>query len=97
MLPQIRSAEVPIAEAMLQELIAVSETMTAVDEDDVRLEGKLNLLLELITVLDRRHVGTAGNGNLVHRIITGWRSPLCHRCTVKLQRQHLTWCHIPDL
>ena len=62
----------PIAEAMLSGLVAVSGSLTAVDEEDARLEGKLGLLLELVTVLDRRHIGTASGGGLVHRIITGW-------------------------
>ena len=69
---QIKAVEVPIAEAMLSGLVAVSGSLTAVDEEDARLEGKLGLLLELVTVLDRRHIGTASGGGLVHRIITGW-------------------------
>ena len=69
---QINAVEIPVAEAMLSGLVAVSGSLTAVDEDDARLEGKLGLLLELVTVLDRRHIGTASGGGLVHRIIAGW-------------------------
>lgn len=71
--PQIKALELATAEGMLSELTQLSETMSAVNEEDCRLEGKLHLLLELITVLDRRHVGSPDSGNLVHRIVTGER------------------------
>ena len=92
----MREREEQIAEQMLTDLVELTPSLRAVDEDDLRLEGKLALLLELVTVLGRWNVGTKSGGGLVHRLITGRlsmaapcistqilrRLPLLHKCWV---------------
>lgn len=77
---QVRQQELEIAQALLDELVAASGSMATADEEDVRLEGKLCLLLALMGVLDRRQVGCPGNGGLVRRILTG--ATHTHACPV---------------
>lgn len=69
---QIRDAELPLAGKLLQHLIEETTTLATVDEDDVRLEGKLRLVLELVQGMDCRSIGSSSG--LVHLLITGQTS-----------------------
>lgn len=60
-----------VARKLLASLVQESGSLQVIDEEDVRMEGKLRLLLELVQGLDCRAVGNSNNGGLVHRIITG--------------------------
>lgn len=53
------------------DLVEEASSMSSIDEEDVRMERKLKLLLELVQGLDCRSVGNSSNRGLVHRIITG--------------------------
>ena len=68
---QVREAELPIAKRLLGHLVEEGSSLKAEDQEDVRLEGKLRLMLELVQGLDCRSVGRANNGNMVLRIIVG--------------------------
>lgn len=68
---QVREAEVAVAKNLLDHLVQESAHLVAVGEEDVRMEGKLRLLLELVQALDCRVVGNCSHGSLVHRIIVG--------------------------
>lgn len=67
----MKETELPIARRLLAQLVEASGHLQGIDEDDMRIEGKLCLLLELVQVLDCRAIGGSSSGGLVHRIITG--------------------------
>ena len=60
-----------IARKLLERLVGESGSLKTEDEEDVRSEGKLRLLLELVQGLDCRAVGNSNHGGLVQRIILG--------------------------
>lgn len=91
-LEQVRQLELQAAERLLADLVAFLPHLTTADELDMRMQGKLDLLLQLIHVLGSRCLASTDSQQLVHLLLTGmlwimhmvsFRVAIClaHRCT----------------
>lgn len=68
---QVRAAEVPAAKQLLGSLVKLLPDLTTVDEHDVRMQGKLELLLQLISVLGSHTLLSNESQQLVQLLLTG--------------------------
>lgn len=68
---QVRAAEVPAAKELLGSLVQLLPDLTTVDEHDVRMQGKLELLLQLISVLGSHTLLSNESQQLVQLLLTG--------------------------
>lgn len=87
---QVREAEVAVAKNLLDHLVQEGAHLVAVGEEDVRMEGKLRLLLELVQALDCRVVGNCSHGSLVHRTIVGTLIAVLNMISIK--QESMTCC-----
>lgn len=63
--------ELQAAERLLADLVAFLPHLTTADELDMRMQGKLDLLLQLIRVLGSRCLASTDSQQLVHLLLTG--------------------------
>ena len=68
---QAQQGEVQTAEQLLVQLVALLPHLKTVDERDMRMQGKLDLLLQLIHVLGSRCLASTDSQHLVHLLLTG--------------------------
>lgn len=69
--PQVRQTELQTIEQLLADLVASLPHLTTADELDMRMQGKLDLLLQLIRVLGSRCLASTDSHQLVHLLLTG--------------------------
>lgn len=63
--------ELQTADQLLTELVACLPHLSTVDELDMRMQGKLELLLQLVRVLGSRCLASTDSQQLVHLLLTG--------------------------
>lgn len=63
--------ELQTAEQLLTDLVACLPHLSTVDELDMRMQGKLELLLQLICVLGSRCLASTDSQQLVYLLLTG--------------------------
>ena len=63
--------ELQTADQLLTDLVACLPHLSTVDGLDMRMQGKLELLLQLIRVLGSRCLASTDSQQLVHLLLTG--------------------------
>ena len=63
--------ETQLAEQLLSNLVVLLPQLSTVDEHDKRMQGKLELILQLIHVLGNRGLASTDSHQLVHLLLTG--------------------------
>lgn len=63
--------EMQTANQLLTDLVACLPQLSTVDELDMRMQGKLELLLQLVRVLGSRCLASTDSQQLVHLLLTG--------------------------
>ncbi len=63
--------ETQLAEQLLSNLVVLLPQLSTVDEHDKRMQGKLELILQLICVLGNRGLASTDSQKLVHLLLTG--------------------------
>ncbi len=63
--------ETQLAEQLLSNLVVLLPQLSSVDEHDKRMQGKLELILQLIHVLGNRGLASTDSHQLVHLLLTG--------------------------
>ena len=81
---QVQHTELQIAEKLLTDLVAVLPHLTTNDELDMRMQGKLELLLQLTRVLGLRCVASTDSQQLLRILLTGMLHPQEHNKLVRL-------------
>ena len=85
---QVRAAEIPAAKQLLGSLVQLLPDLTTVDEHDVRMQGKLELLLQLISVLGSHTLLSNESQQLVQLLLTG----ITHDATDSMLKLRLAYC-----
>ena len=67
----MQQQEVQVAEHLLMGLVAVLPQLTTLDQHDKRMQGKLELTLQLIRVLGNRGLASTDSHHLVQLLLTG--------------------------
>ncbi|KAL3156421.1 hypothetical protein ABBQ38_000732 [Trebouxia sp. C0009 RCD-2024] len=73
--PEVRQTELQTIEQLLADLVASLPHLTTADELDMRMQGKLDLLLQLIRVLGSRCLASTDSHQLVHLLLTEYLFP----------------------
>ena len=68
---QVQQMELQTAEQLLTDLVACLPHLSTVDELDMRMQGKMELLLQLICVMGSRCLASADSQHLVYLLLTG--------------------------
>lgn len=76
-LAQMWETEVPVARSLLGSLVQLLPSLSAVDEHDVRMQGKLELLLQLMHILGSQAMPSNESQQLVQLLMTGWIADVC--------------------
>lgn len=63
--------ETQLAEQLLSNLVVLLPQLSTVDAHDKRMQGKLELILQLIHVLGNRGLASTDSHQLVHLLLTG--------------------------
>ncbi len=63
--------ETQLAEQLLSNLVVLLPQLSTVDEHDMRMQGKLELILQLICALGNRGLASTDSHQLVHLLLTG--------------------------
>ena len=90
--------ETQLAEQLLSKLVVLLPQLLTVDEHDKRMQGKLELILQLIHVLGNRGLASTDSHQLVHLLLTGqpatlllFSPSLCFRILIYLELRN-AWC-----
>ena len=68
---QVQQMEVQTAEQLLSSMVVLLPQLTSVDEHDKRMQGKLELTLQLVRVLGTRSLASTDSHHLVHLLLSG--------------------------
>ena len=73
----MQEAESPVLRRLMGSLVQLLPELSTVDEHDVRLQGKLELLLSLIIAFNSHGLPSHESQQLVHLLLTGDLPPAC--------------------